>query len=413
VPFPRGLRALDHAQFRRFYFAHLVATVGGWMQTVAQSWLVLQLTSSAFLLGLIGTLQSAPVLLFSIFAGAVADRFPKRRVLIATQVTFACQATSLGALAWSGHAEYWHVVVLAVLLGFTNAIDLPTRQSYVAQMVGRDDLVNAVALSSAGFNAARIVGPAIAGVLIGQLGVVPAFLANAVGFVVVIATLTTLTIEGAPAPRSGSGMLADIGEGIRYALGTARIRVILGLLFIVSFTVFNFTVYVPLLSRNVLGLGAEGFGFLMAALGVGAVAGALTLAASPGREPAIAVMFVEAGLACGGLLLMSTVRHTPVAAVLLVVIGYFGTMLVASCNTALQFAAPDELRGRMMSLYTLVWGGVFPIGAFSVGSISSAWGVSVTFAAMGTFAFVWLASLAVWWRTHRATARSARLLESG
>jgi predicted MFS family arabinose efflux permease len=192
-------------------------------------------------------------------------------------------------------------------------------------------------------------------------------------------------------------VLADIAEGLRYALRTPRIRLTLGLLFVVSLCVFNFTVYVPLLARDMLGLGPQGFGFLMAALGVGAVAGALTLGAAA-REPGIALLFAEAGLACGGLLLMSTVRHVPVAAGLLFVIGFFGIMLVASCNTALQLAAPDELRGRVMSLYTLIWGGVFPIGAFCVGSISEGWGVPMAFRVMGSAALVALAAPGAWWR---------------
>jgi predicted MFS family arabinose efflux permease len=228
--------------------------------------------------------------------------------------------------------------------------------------------------------------------------VVPAFAMNSLGFVVVIAALATLTAEGRPAPRPIAGVLADIAEGIRYALATARIRVILGMLFVVSFAVFNFTVYVPLLARDVLGLGAQGFGFLMAALGVGAVAGALTLGASAAREPAIPVMFGEAAVACSGLLLLSAAHHVPVAAGLLVVIGFFGIMLVAGCNTALQLASPDELRGRVMSLYTLIWGGVFPIGAFCVGTISEAWGVSRAFLAMGSFAVLALGALGAWWR---------------
>ena len=399
MSFPRGLRALNHAQFRRFFSAQLIALTGSWMQTVAQSWLVLSLTNSPFRLGLIGTLQFAPVLFFSVFSGAVADRFPKRRILMLTQATLACQAAALGTLAWTGRAEYWHVGVLALVVGFANAIDLPARQSYVAEIVDRDDLVNAVALNSAAFNAARIVGPAIAGVLIGRYGVVPAFVINSGGFVVVIAALATLTAEGRPVSRPIAGVLAEIGEGIRYALATPRIRVILALLFVVSFAVFNFTVYVPLLARDVLGLGAQGFGFLMAALGVGAVAGALTLGASAAREPAIPLMFGEAAIACGGLLLLSVARHVPVAAVLLAVIGFFGIMLVAGCNTALQLAAPDELRGRVMSLYTLIWGGVFPIGSFCVGTISEAWGVSTAFLAMGSFALLSLGALGAWWRS--------------
>ena len=396
--FPHGLRALNHAQFRRFFSAQLVALTGSWMQTVAQSWLVLSLTNSPFRLGLIGTLQFAPVLFFSIFSGAVADRFPKRRILMLTQAALACQAAALGALAWTGQAQSWHVGVLALVVGFANAIDLPARQSYVADIVGRADLVNAVALNSAAFNTARIVGPAVAGVLIAHYGVVPAFVMNSLGFVVVIGALATLTTEGRPTSRPIAGVLADIREGIRYAFATPRIRVILGMLFVVSFAVFNFTVYVPLLARDVLGLGARGFGFLMAALGVGAVAGALTLGASAAREPAIPLMFGEAAVACVGLLSLSAARHVSIAAMLLAVIGFFGIMLVAGCNTALQLAAPDELRGRVMSLYTLIWGGVFPIGSFCVGTISEAWGVPMAFLAMGSFATVSLGALGAWWR---------------
>lgn len=397
MTFPRGLRALNHAEFRRFFSAQFLALTGSWMQTVAQSWLVLTMTNSPFKLGLLGALQFAPVLFFSIFAGAVADRFDKRRILIGTQVALACQALALGTLAWTGQAEYWHVCALGLVVGFANAIDMPARQSYVADIVGRGDLVNAVALNSAAFNAARIVGPAVAGVMIGRFGVVPGFFANAVGFVVVIGSLMSMTTHGKRADRPITGVLADIGEGVRYALRTPRIRVILGLLFLVSLCVFNFTVYVPLLARDVLGLGAQGFGFLMAMLGVGAVAGALTLGASA-REPAVRLLFGEAALACGGLFAMSFVRHVPVAAGLLFGIGYFGIMLVASCNTALQLAAPDALRGRVMSLYTLIWGGVFPIGAFLVGIISEAWGVPMAFRVMGSIALLGLAGLGAWWR---------------
>ena len=398
MTFPRGLRALNHDEFRRFFSAQFLSLIGSWMQTVAQSWLVLTLTNSPFLLGLIGTLQFSPVLLLSIFAGAVVDRFPKRRLLIVTQLMLATQATALGVLAWTGRAEYWHVAVLGVVVGLANAIDLQARQSYIAEMVGRDDLVNAVALNSAAFNAARIVGPAIAGVMIGWFGVVPAFFVNAIGFVVAIASLLTLTTEGKPAARPLAGVLADIGEGVQYALHTPRIRLTLGLLFVVSLCVFNFTVYVPLLARDVLGLGPQGFGFLMAALGLGAVAGALTLGTAA-RPPTATVLFAEAAVACGGLFLMSLVVRVPVAASLLFVIGFFGIMLVASCNTAMQLAAPDELRGRVMSLYSLIWGGVFPIGAFCVGAISEAWGVPMAFRVMGGVALSALGGLGLWWRT--------------
>jgi predicted MFS family arabinose efflux permease len=406
MTFPNGLRALNHPDFRRFFLAQMLALVCGWMQTVAQSWLVLQLTGSPLRLGLIGTLQFGPILLFSVVTGAVADRLPKRRVLVVTQLALAVLALVLAALVATGHVRYWHVGAVAVLAGFAHTFDAPARQSFMVEMVGKADLANAVALNSASFNAARIVGPAIGGLLIARFGVAPAFVLNALGLIVVSIALMTLGAREAPSARRGTTMVQEIGEGLRYAARTPMIRLILGLLLTVSLTVFNFTVYVPLLARQVLGLGAEGFGFLMAALGVGAVTGALTVGFRRGPEPPIGSMMVAAAVALGGLLGLSTVRTTWMAVPLLFVTGFFGLMLVASCNTRLQLATPDELRGRMMSLYALVWGGVFPIGAFLVGAISEAWSVSMAFRVQGSTGLLGLAALVLWWR-HR-TGKHAR-----
>lgn len=398
--FPSGLRALNHLDYRRFFLAQLVALVSGWMHTVALSWLVLQLTDSPLRLGLIGTLQFSPILLFSIVTGAIADRLPKRRLLVATTLTLATLALGLASLVASGHVRYWHVGVVAVLAGLAQTVDGPARQSLIAELVGKADLVNAVALNSAAFNAARIVGPAVGGLVIARFGVVPAFVVNAAGLLVVAAALVMLPARAA-APRRGTTMAQEIGEGVRYATRTPVIRLILGMLFCVSITVFNFTVYVPLLARNVLGLGAEGFGFLMAALGVGAVSGALAIGFRRAGPPPLSTMLGAAALALTGLLALSAARHLWVAAALLFATGFFGLVLVASCNTRLQLAAPDELRGRMMSLYTLVWGGVFPIGAFVVGAISEAWGVSSAFFVQGTAGLTALAGLSLWWRRRR------------
>ena len=400
MTFPSGLRALNHRDFRRFFAAQLGALVSGWMHTVAQSWLVLQLTDSPLRLGLIGTLQFGPILLFSIVTGAFADRLPKRRVLVTTQVTLAVLALVLAALVVSGRVRYWHVGVVAVLTGLAQAFDTPARQSYMAEMVGKADLVNAVALNSAAFNAARIVGPAVAGLVIARFGVVPAFLVNALGILGVGLTLLTLP-AGRSAVRRGTTVLEEVAEGVRYATRTPVIRLVLGLLFVVSITVFNFTVYVPLLARHVLGLGAEGFGFLMAALGVGAVAGALTVGFWRAPLPPLGIMLSAAALALTGLLSLSAARHVWVAVPLLFVTGFSGLVVVASCNTRLQLAAPDELRGRMMSLYALVWGGVFPIGAFCVGAMSEAWGVSTAFFVQGTTGLTGLVALTLWWRNRK------------
>jgi predicted MFS family arabinose efflux permease len=290
------------------------------------------------------------------------------------------------------------VGTVAVLAGLAQAFDSPARQSFMAEMVSKTDLANAVALNSASFNAARIVGPAIGGLLIARVGVAPAFVLNAAGLLVVAVALTRLGARGAAAARRGTTMLQEIGEGLGYAARTPMIRMILGLLLTVSITVFNFTVYVPLLARQVLGLGAEGFGFLMAALGVGAVTGALTVGFRRAPEPPIGGMMVASAVALGGLLGLSTVHSVWMAVPLLFVTGFAGLILVASCNTRLQLAAPDALRGRMMSLYTLVWGGVFPIGAFCVGAISEASSVSMAFRVQGTAGLIGLAALILWWR---------------
>jgi len=394
---PVALRAFRHDDFRRFFTAQLVAQIGSWMQTVAQSWLVLTLTSSPLLLGLIGTLQFGPILLFSIVSGALADRLPKKRLLIVTQAVLGGQALLLGALVYVGHVEYWHVAVLATGVGLANVLDGPARQSLVAEMVGRADVSSAISLNSACFNAARIVGPSIGGLVIARYGVAPAFLMNAVGFVIAIAMMSTLRSRGLPQPGSGGSVGQEILTGLRYVWRTREMMLALGLCFMVSFCVFNFTIYVPLVVRTVLGLGAEGFGFLMAALGVGAVSGALALGMA-GPRPPRPLMFAAAALACGGLLGLSVVRSVWPAIAMLFLTGFFGVIAVVACNTTMQLASTDALRGRVMSIYTLVWGGVFPIGAFMVGAMSERWGVQRALATNGAIGLTGVAALLGWWR---------------
>jgi MFS family permease len=399
VTFPPGLRALNHAEFRRFYASQLVAQIGGWVQTVAQSWLVLSLTGSPLRLGLIGTLQFAPVLFLSIPAGAIVDRLPKRRVLLVTQATYATQAVGLCVLVATGVVEYWHVCALGLVVGITSAFDQPARQAFVLDLVGRDDLGNAVALNSAAFNAARIVGPAAAGLLIGRFGLAPAFAVNAVGFAAVIGTLLVLRDRSRPAPRGSASIVEEIAEGLVYAARTPLVVLVLSLVTVVSLFVFNFTVYVPLLARTVLGLGAEGFGFLMAWLGVGAVTGAFTVGAARPLPPA--ALFNAAAVALGALVGLSAARHFWVAAPLLAVTGFAGIILMAGCNTRLQLEAPPALRARLMGIYVLFTGGVFPIGAFLVGAVSERWGVSTAFLANGAAGLVALGAIRLWWRRHR------------
>ncbi len=397
MPLPTGLRALASRDFRVYYAGTLVSQVCMWMQTVTQSWLVLQLTHSPFLLGLIATLQFGPILLFSVFAGILADRLTKRKILMFTQAVQGSLALSLGLLVWSGHARYWAVAVMAVMWGMMSALDQPTRQSFIMELVGRQHLTSAVGMNSASFNTARIVGPAVAGVLIARVGLFAAFLLNALAFLVSIGALTRIPGRP-PIPRASAvPVLEEIAEGIAYAARTPTVRFILGLQVVVSFCVFNFSVYVPLLASGVLGLGSEGFGFLMASLGIGAVTAGLSLGALGSREPPPGLIATALGLACLGLLGLAVTRAFWPAAVLLATVGLTGTFVVAGCNTSLQLAAPDALRGRIMSLYTLLSGGIFPLSALFVGAVSEAAGVSRAFAVSGTLGLVALALL-IWSR---------------
>src|SRR5438093_4242911 len=393
---PSGLRALRHRDFRVFFAGQAVALVGAWMRQVAQAWLVLSLTNSPLRLGLVGSLNFLPILLFALVGGAVADRLPKRRLLVLTQSLLGLETLPRATLIVTDHVRYWHICVLALVWGVANTIDLPVRQAFVVELAGRGDVTSAVALNSAAFNVARIVGPAAAGLLIARAGVAPAYFINAGAFVVVIVALLTVRARGTPLPRGGTTIGEEIREGVSYVLQTPRILILLAVLAVISITVFNFSVYVPLFARQVLGLGPEGFGLLMAAVGVGAVGGALTLGAL--QAPSISLLFTTGFLSCAGLVVMSTIGRFGVAVAALFVLGWISVMVVAGCQAALQVAAPDRLRGRIMSLHTFIYGGVFPFGAFTVGSISEHWGVSWAFRVAGLFGLATLTLVLFWWR---------------
>lgn len=403
---PAGLRALGHRDYRLFWAGQLVSLVGTWMQTVGQSWLVLELTNSPLRLGLIGTLQYAPMLLFAFVGGALADRVRKRRLILVTQTALMGQAFALSALAWGGHVEYWHVAALAVLYGLAQTVDMPARQSFIADLVGREDIMSAIALNSAVFNGARVIGPAVAGLLVARYGVALAFFLNGLSFVAVIIALLLVRIEGAPRPRHGSTMLEEIAAGARYASGTPVISLVLGLILAVSLFVINFNTLVPLLARDVLHEGAHGFGLLMASLGIGAVVGALALALVGPVRPAVSVLITGALVVSGATMALAAVRSFRMAAGVLLVIGCAQILFTASCNTTLQVTAPDRLRGRIMSLYALVFVGSSPFGSFFVGSVAEKLGVRAACALGGGCGLVLVALLALRWRRRSGSVQS-------
>ena len=373
---PAGLRALGHRDFRLFWCGQLVSLIGTWMQSVGQAWLVLELTNSPFRLGLIGALQFGPILLFSFLSGAISDRVRKRRLLLGTQTALMLQAFTLAVLVWSGHVQFWHVAVLAALYGLATTLDMPSRQAYVAHLVPRGDLMNAIALNSAVFNGARVVGPAMAGLLVARYGTAAAFVMNGASFIAVIAALAAIRTEGAPSPRRGIGLRAEIAEGVRYAAGTPRVALVMALLMVVGLFVVNMNVLVPLIARDVLHEGAHGFGLLMASLGLGAVTGALAVAVLSVGRPRLGMVVGPALAAAGLLLLLSTARHFGTTAAVLVALGFAQIVFMTTCNTTVQIAVPDELRGRVMGLYSLVFAGMTPIGALIMGTVAEHWGVS-------------------------------------
>ncbi len=368
------LPALGHRDFRLFWTGQLVSLVGTWMQSVGQAWLVLDLTGSAFKLGVIGTLQFAPVLGFALLGGALSDRVRKRRLLLLTQSTLMAQALALAALVWAGHVQYWHVAVLATVYGVANALDMPARQAYVADLVDRAHLGNAIALNSTAFNSARVVGPAVAGLVVARWGAAAAFFVNGVSFVAVLLALAAVRTEGQPRPRPPVSLRQELVEALGYAAATPRVRLILGLLSTVSLFVINYNVLVPLVTRERLGGGPHEFGLLMAAHGAGALTGALGLALVGGSRPSSSAVIVPALVVSAGTAALGLTVTLPATAVLLVVIGLSQILFMTGCNTAFQTTVPDALRGRLMGLYVLLFVGVTPFGAFLVGSLAETLG---------------------------------------
>ena len=345
------------------------------MQSVGQAWLVLELTGSPFQLGLVTALQFTPILLLSPVGGALSDRFPKRRIILLTQAAMMAQAFALAGLVWSGQVRYWHVAVLAAIYGVGRAIDIPARQSYITDLVGRPDLPNAVALNSLVFNGARIVGPAVAGLLIARFGVAPAFLLNGLSFVAVLGALLATRTPGDPDPAGRLGIREGVWGALAYAARTPSTAFTLSLLVVVSVLVLNFNVVVPLVAKDVLHEGAHGFGLLMSSLGAGAVMAGIGLTLLRRGRPPLWSLAASAAILSAGTTSLALVGHFGTAAILLVALGCVQILFSTGCNTTLQLETPDALRGRVMGLYALANAGMTPFGSLLMGSLAERLGV--------------------------------------
>jgi MFS family permease len=366
----RTLRALRHRNFRLFFFGQLVSLTGAWMQGLAQGWLVWRLTQSTFLLGLVGFAQLAPVLLLGFVGGVAADRFERRRIVLATQLVALVQSATLAALTLSGHVTVWQVLALATLLGLVNAFDFPGRQSLISELVEREDLGNAIALNSTIFNGARIVGPSLAGAIVARWGEGVCFALNAVSYLVVIASLLAMRFPARGAAGARGGAWAGFLEGVAYARRTPHVRALLALVALTSIFGMSYLSFLPAFAGGVLGRGPEGLGLLMASVGTGAIVGALSLAWRHGICGLDGVVFRHALIFGAAVLVFSLSRSFPLSCAAVAAAGYGAMVQMAACNTLLQALVPDALRGRLMSLYTVVFAGLMPLGSLAIGFAS-------------------------------------------
>lgn len=376
------VRALRHRNFQLFFAGQLISLVGTWMQTVAESWLVYRMTGSALMLGIVGFSSQVPVFLLSPLGGLVADRYNRHKVVIGTQTTAMILAGIYATLILGGWIRVWEIIVLASLLGMVNAFDIPARQAFLVEMVGKEDLLNAIALNSSMFNGARVIGPAVAGILVAWIGEGWCFFANSVSFIAVIVGLLMMHVK--PREIAGHGsMFEHIAEGFRYVQNTMPIRLLLLLIGLVSLVGMPYSVLMPVFADKILHGGARALGLLMGASGVGAVIGALTLAARTGVRGLGRLAAISAAGFGATLIIFALSRHFWFSLLVLVPVGYSLMLQMACSNTLIQSMVPDRLRGRVMSLYSMMFMGMAPLGALLGGALAGWIGAPWTVASGG------------------------------
>jgi MFS family permease len=378
-----AVRALRHRNFQLFFAGQMISLIGTWMQTVAQSWLVYRLTGSTLLLGTVGFAGQIPVFLVAPIGGAIADRTNRHRVVIATQTASMVLAFILAVLTLTHRIQVWEIMVLAAGLGIVNAFDIPARQAFLMDMVGREDLMNAIALNSSMFNGARILGPAVAGIVVAWVGEGWCFFANAISYIAVIAGLLMMKVKH-PANLANEGSPVEhIIEGFRFVLDKAPIKSILLLLGLVSLVGMPYSVLMPVFAKEILHGGARELGMLMGATGIGALLGALSLAARVGVRGLGRLIAICAGGFGVSLILFSSSRYFWLSMVFLVPVGFTMMVQMASSNTLLQSMVPDQMRGRVIALYSMMFMGMAPFGAFFAGAIAHRIGAPWTVAIGG------------------------------
>ncbi len=387
---------MRHRNYRLYWFGQMGSLIGAWMQSVALPWLVLELGGSPLQLGAVLALMFAPSMFFAPIGGVIADRVDKRRILMIVNAVAMVQASLLFGLAASGLVEIWHVYLLALLAGFVNAIEMPVRQAFAAELVPNDDLVNAIALNSTSFNLSRVIGPAIAGVTIAAFGVAINFGINAVSYLSVLVGLWMIdrsALRHIERPERSPSIRASLAEGVRYAVATPSVLWPLVLLGGMAAFAMNFQTLLPLFTRNALGLDSGGYGAIFAAMGAGSLIGSLILAFMTSQRPMLAFI-LGGGAAFLALELALGFVRSPLAAFPLVAgIGLASMLMVNTINVTVQNSVPDVLRGRVMSLYVFVFAGTAPIGGLLAGALAEAFGAAAALSlgasvAVGVLGFV-------------------------
>lgn len=390
-----NFHALSHKNFRYFWMGQCVSLIGTWMQNIGQSWLVYTLTDSPFLLGLVGTIQFLPVTVFSLFAGVVVDRFPKKKILLVTQTISMLLAFTLSILVFTHTVKYQHILVLALILGLTNTLDMPTRQAFMVEVVGKDDLMNAIALNSATFNLARILGPAIGAVVMEGVGAAWCFFFNGLSYLAVIYGL--LKIEPIPYVRKSSSdkkVLHEIADGLKYIYKNPVLFKTVLMVTVMGIFAFNYSVLLPVFTKAVLHKQGDTYGFLMSALGIGSLIGALTVSLRSKSGPKTSVMFLSSVVVAIMLIITGLTTLQLAAALSLAITGIFNINFSTTANSTLQMNSEDEYRGRVMSVYALVFAGSTPIGNMFSGTAAGKMGASWAFMLSGIIILLFMVVIA-------------------
>ncbi|HEY64677.1 MAG TPA: MFS transporter [Caldilineae bacterium] len=389
--------ALRHRHYRLFWSARLGTLIGNWMQRVAQGWLVLQLTDSSFWLGIVGFAGAIPVMLLGLFAGVMVDRADRRRLLILTQTAAMLLAFLLGILTATGYVRIWHIVAIVMLMGVVNAYDGPARQAIMVDMVGKGDLMNAIALNSAAFNIARIIGPPLAGFLIGRVGLAGPFLLNAVGFLPPIVVLMIIRLDTGPHVSKHMSTWAGLREGLAYIVQDRVVSTILTLFGASGLLAIPYITLLPVFARDILGVGPEGLGLMTGAIGVGALTSGLMLASLQGFRSR-GWLFTAGNLGLPIVLLVfAWLRWYPLALVALACAGFAMIMQNTTGNTLIQSTVPDELRGRVLSAWMWIGMGLTQLGGLQAGAIADRWGAPVALS-IGALASLAVGVWALWRR---------------